>query len=111
MGSLAVGILAYVRAFFVTRHGLALEAAALRQQLAVFKRKQPRLLKRQDRLFWSVLRQMYSGSVDTLVIVNPETVVSGHRAGFRLLALAIATGRTAEGDRRNPPVDSAHERR
>jgi hypothetical protein len=32
----------YLRAFFISRHRLGLEAAALRQQLAVFKRKQSR---------------------------------------------------------------------
>ena len=85
MGSLVVAILTYIRAFFVTRHKLALEAAALRQQLAVFKRKQPRpRLKRQDRLFWTVLRRLYSGWADALIIVKPKTVVSWHRAGFRL---------------------------
>ena len=85
MGSLVVAILAYIRAFLVTRHKLALEAVALRQQLAVLKRKQPRpRLKRRDRLFWTVLRRLYSGWADTLMIVKPETVVSWHRAGFRL---------------------------
>jgi hypothetical protein len=39
MVSLALSMVAYIRAFFVPRHKLALEAAALRQQLAVFKRK------------------------------------------------------------------------
>jgi hypothetical protein len=39
MVSLALSMVAYIRAFFVPRHQLALEAAALRQQLAVFKRK------------------------------------------------------------------------
>jgi hypothetical protein len=38
----ALQSLPYIRALFVTRHRLALEAAALRQQLVVFKRKQPR---------------------------------------------------------------------
>ncbi len=33
-------MVAYLRAFFVPRHRLGLEAAALRQQLSVFKRKQ-----------------------------------------------------------------------
>src|SRR5687767_8334463 len=65
MGSLAFAIIAYVRAFFVPRHRLALEAAALRQQLAVFKRKQPRpRLHRPDRIFWTVLRRLYSGWAD-----------------------------------------------
>ena len=37
MGSLVIAVVTYIRALFVTRHRLALEAAALRQQLAVFK--------------------------------------------------------------------------
>lgn len=43
-------MLAYVRAFLMARHSLAMETAALRQQLAVYKRKQPRpKLNRVDR--------------------------------------------------------------
>ena len=34
MVPLALAVVAYVRVFFVSRHNLALEAAALRQQLA-----------------------------------------------------------------------------
>ena len=37
MDSLMLAVVTYIRAFFVPRHKLALEAAALRQQLAVFK--------------------------------------------------------------------------
>jgi putative transposase len=86
MDSVVSAILAYIRAFFVPRHKLALQAAALRQQLAVFKRKQPRpRLSRPDRLFWTALRQLYSGWADALILVKPETVVCWHRAGFRLL--------------------------
>src|SRR4029077_110239 len=85
MFTLARAVIAYVRALFVPRHKLALEAAALRQQLAVWKRKQPRTkLHRLDRLFWIALRQLWSGWAEALIIVKPETVVSWHRAGFRL---------------------------
>ena len=42
MVTLARSVLAYLRALFLPRHNLALEAVALRQQLAVLKRKQPR---------------------------------------------------------------------
>lgn len=85
MASLVLAIVAYIRCFFVPRHRLALEAAALRQQLAVFKRKQPRpKLSRADRLFWTALRRLYSGWADAVILVKPETVVSWHRAGFRL---------------------------
>jgi len=85
MLTLALSMVAYLRAFFVPRHQLALEAAALRQQLAVFKRKQthPRL-HGLDRFFWTARRRVYSGWAEALIIVKPQTVVSRHRAGFRL---------------------------
>ena len=77
--------LAYLRAFLIARHPLALEAVALRQQLAVYKRKQPRpKLKRFDRLFWVVVRRIWSNWSEALILVKPETVVSRHRAGYRL---------------------------
>jgi hypothetical protein len=37
MDSLTIAVVTYIRPFFVARHRLALEGAALRQQLAVFK--------------------------------------------------------------------------
>src|SRR6516162_10474975 len=104
MVSLALSMVAYIRAFFVPRHQLALEAAALRQQLAVFKRKRTHFrLHRLDRLFWTALRRGYSGWPEALIIVKPETVVSWHRAGFRLfLAVAVAatSTRATENQRR-----------
>ena len=81
----AFALLAYVRAFLVSRHSLALEGVALRQQLLVFKRKQPRpKLNRLDRLFWIMLCQLWTDWREVLIIVQPETVVSWHRAGFGL---------------------------
>jgi putative transposase len=63
MVTLACAVVAYLRSLFPPRHKLALEAVALRQQLAVFKRKQPRpRLDRLDRLFWIVLRRLWEGS-------------------------------------------------
>jgi hypothetical protein len=85
MVTLACAVVAYLRTLFLTRHKLALEAVALRQQLAVFKRQQPRpKLDRLDRLFWIVLRRLWDGWSEALIIGKPETVVSWHRAGFRL---------------------------
>src|ERR1035437_7490216 len=67
------------------RHDLGLEILALRQQLAVFKRRRPRpCLKRRDRLFWVALCSLWDRWTDALIIVKPETVVRWHRAGFRL---------------------------
>jgi hypothetical protein len=42
MIALVLAVIAYCRAFFISRHRLGLEVAALRQQVVVFKRKQPR---------------------------------------------------------------------
>jgi putative transposase len=63
---------------------VALENAALRQQLAVFKRdvKRPKLHGR-DRLFWITLRMIWEDWKSALVIVQPETVVSWHRNRFK----------------------------
>jgi putative transposase len=64
---------------------IALENLALRQQLAVFKRKCPRpRLRRVDRFFWVWLSRCWKDWQRTLVIVRPETVVAWHRQGFRL---------------------------
>jgi hypothetical protein len=67
------------------RSRTALEAVALRQQLALIKRKQPRpKVDRLDRLFWIVLRRLWEGWSEVLIIVKPETADSWHRAGFRV---------------------------
>ena len=74
-----------VRVVFLCRTDLALEILALRQQVAVLKRKRPRpKLNRMDRLFWTALRTFWSRWAEALLIVKPETVVGWHRAGFRL---------------------------
>jgi transposase InsO family protein len=74
-----------VTVFFRSRSDAALEVLALRQQVAVLKRKRPRpVLNSFDRLFWTALRHCWSRWADVLVIVRPETVIGWHRAGFRL---------------------------
>jgi len=63
---------------------VALENAALRQQLAVFKRdlKRPKL-RRWDRLFWIGLRAIWKDWKSALVIVRPETVISWQQKRFK----------------------------
>ena len=62
----------------------ALEVLALLQQVAVPKRKRPRpVLNRLNRLFWTTLRRFWLRWADVLAIVQPETVIRWHRAGFR----------------------------
>jgi putative transposase len=85
MVQLFLAFLLALRVFFRARRDTALEILALRQQVAVLKRKRPRPpLHAYDRLFWSTLRRIWSGWADVLLIVQPETVVGWHRAGFRL---------------------------
>ena len=80
-----LSLLAAVRVFFRSRSDTALEVLALRQQVAVLKRKRPRpTLNSLDRLFWTTLRHFWSRWSDVVVIVRPETVIGWHRAGFRL---------------------------
>jgi putative transposase len=80
-----LSILAVIRVFFRSRRDTALEILALRQQLAVLKRKRPRPpLCSLDRLFWTMLRRCWSRWAEVLVIVKPSTVVGWHRTGFRI---------------------------
>ena len=52
-------LMAAVRVFFMCRTNLALEILALRQQVAVLKRKRPcPKLNQRDRLFWTALRRV-----------------------------------------------------
>src|SRR5207248_9794944 len=79
-----LAVLAGLCAFFRSRADLAVEILALRQQVAVFKRKRPRpSLNSSDRLFWVLLRRVWSGWKSVLIVVKPDTVVGWHRAGFR----------------------------
>src|ERR1700730_11009242 len=71
--------------FFRSHAEASLEVLALRQQVAVLKRKRPRpTLTRFDRVFWTTLRRVWPRWSDVLIIVKPETVIRWHRAGFRL---------------------------
>jgi putative transposase len=63
---------------------LTAENLALRQQLLVLKRNQNRpSLRVRDRVFWKVLSQVWPSWRDSLVIVQPETVIGWQRRAFR----------------------------
>src|SRR5215471_3513300 len=63
---------------------VALENAALRQQLAILKRERPRpKLHYRDRLFWILLMKIWEKWRTALVIVQPATAVNWHRRRFR----------------------------
>src|ERR1022692_4925771 len=70
---------------FRSRRSLLLENLALRQQLVVLKRKHPKpRLGPLDKLFWVVARRFWPRWRQALFLVQPETVVRWHQAGFRL---------------------------
>ena len=85
MIDLLLALVAAGQVFFRNRADTALEVLALRQQVAVLKRRHPRpAVNRLDRLLWMWLRRVWPRWKDALVIVKPKTVVGWHRAGFRL---------------------------
>src|SRR5229473_3187781 len=96
LNAILVGI-RFVILVFVGQKQVALENAALRQQLAIFKRevKRPRLRGR-DRLFWIGLRTIWKDWKSALVIVRPETVIGCAHAD-----------RQAKVGRLHSPSDSA----
>ena len=68
-----------------THKEVMLENLALRQQLSVLSRKHPQpQFTACDKLFWIILRRLWSGWKRTLVLIQPETVVRWHRVGFKL---------------------------
>jgi len=59
-------------AFFRSRYNLSLEIIALRQQLSVLKRKNPRArLQIQDRIFWILLRRLWPAWKNVLAPSDP----------------------------------------
>jgi putative transposase len=69
---------------FKSRESLILENAALRHQISVLQRNSTRpALHWRDRAFWDVLSFLGPYWRRSLFSVQPETVVSWHRKGFR----------------------------
>jgi putative transposase len=69
---------------FTGHKQVALENAALRQQLAILKRDRPRpKLHAGDRLFWILLMKIWREWKMALVIVQPATVLSWQRRRFK----------------------------
>src|SRR5438128_1889043 len=77
-------VLGTLRSTVRTHRELALENLALRQQLAVWKARQPRpRLTEIDRIFWVLLSRRWRSWRHSLQVVRPETVVGWHRQGFK----------------------------
>src|ERR1035438_5986843 len=78
-------LLGWVVGAFSSRADLVLENLALRQQILALHVQRPRRrLGALQKLFWVVLRRLWSGWAGPLVVVTPRTGVGWHRAGFRL---------------------------
>lgn len=80
LAALASGLLSAFR----SRRGLLLDNRALRQQLACLASRQRPVIRLADRAFWIVLSRLWAGWTSALAIVQPETVIRWHRAGFRI---------------------------
>jgi putative transposase len=80
---LLVAIIGALRSAVRPRASLVAENLALRQQLAVLRRKRKRpQLAPIHRAFWVVLSRAWSRWAETLTIVKPEPVVAWHRREF-----------------------------
>ena len=85
---------------FCSRRDLLLENLALRQQIAVLKESRPPpRFKAPDKLFWMLLSRLWPGWKRALVLVQPETVVRWHRAGFKLYWTWLSRHRKRAGRR------------
>lgn len=86
---------------FRSRRDLLLENLALRQQLAVLRQRHPQpRFAASGRLFWVVLRRLWSGWKSALILVQPETVVRWHRSGFRAYWTWLSRHRARPGRKR-----------
>jgi len=84
-----------------SRDDLILENLALRQQLLALHSKRPRRrLTSLHKLFWVLLRRLWSKWERPLILVTPRTVVGWHRAGFRLYWTWVSRVRRVGGRRR-----------
>src|SRR5882724_11497479 len=94
-------LLGWMVSAFSSREDLVLENLALRQQLLALHAKRPRRrLTSLHKLFWVALRTFWSGWTKPLVLVTPRTVVSWHRAGFRLYWTWVSRARQVGGRKR-----------
>jgi putative transposase len=86
-----------------SQRSLLLENLALRQQLAVLKRKHPRpRMAAVDKIFWVFARRFWGSWKQSLLLVSPETVVRWHRGGFRLYWRLISKSRRRVGRQQLP---------
>ena len=92
------------RVYFRTHADIQLELLALRHQVTVLRRTNPKpKLRPADRRLWVWLSRSWSRWRSALVIVKPDTVVDWHRRGFRW----YWTWKVRHGKARRPSVPKA----
>ena len=78
-------IVEFLRDLVRSRRDLVIENLALRQQILVLQRSNPRPpFTPQDRTFWVLLCRYWAGWRRPLRLVQPETVIAWHRKSWRL---------------------------
>lgn len=93
---------------FRSRRNLLLENLALRQQLSILQRKHSKVgLAAPDKQFWVTMRRLWPEWKRALILVQPDTVVGWHRAGFKLYWKWISRHRSPTG-RRCVPKELRH---
>ena len=109
MPTIILCLFRFVRLLGSGHQAVAIENLALRRQLTAFKRKRKRpVLTQWDRLFWVGLSQVWSRWRDTLVFVQPDTVVRWQRERFRRFWARLSR---STRDRRGRPGITAEIRR
>ena len=72
---------------FQSRSRLQVEILVLRQQLIVLRRSAPKRvrLRAVDRLLLVLLYRLWPGVLESIAVIQPDTIVRWHRLGFRVL--------------------------
>jgi putative transposase len=108
MLDLLLGLFRLIWLFGTGHHAVVLENLALRQQIAVYKRKQKQKQKRpqlthRDRWFWVLLSLAWRDWRQALCIVDPDTVVRWQRERFRRYWAGLSRRSATPG---RPPVSA-----
>ena len=84
MSPVLLAILALISSLFRSRLALQAEILALRHQLAIYDRncRRPRI-RSEDRILWSWLSRIWPGWRESVVMVQPATVIAWRRRKFR----------------------------
>jgi hypothetical protein len=80
-------VLSTLLLLFQSRSRLQVEILALRQQFIVLRRTAPKRvrLRALDRLLFVRLYRLWPGILDSIAVIQPDTIVRWHRRGFRAL--------------------------